>query len=239
MAEKISIQNSYSKVNEALMKLFDESGVRRTFTVPYVKGQSTADHIASVGQAATQSGGLTANMITSAHHSDGKGWGSEDGHTVAHPTQKLQDTIIPKNDENAKAVIVAAQTHLNNIAKFVGDKNPAIVTANSQLGLLKPLDGAGMNLFDFGGMIIQVLHRPTQELAKAHDKTKAGGPHPKLRAPSTAGGPKTPPEGAGEPQPGGQAPEPSEAAPEAPAPVSVGAPGPPATPVAQAAPVQA
>ncbi len=56
MAEKINLQKSLSKVNESLTRLFDESGVRRSFTVPYVEGQDMADHIKTVG-AAAQTGG--------------------------------------------------------------------------------------------------------------------------------------------------------------------------------------
>ena len=43
MADKINVQKTFSGVNEALTKLFDESGVKRTFTVPYIDGQGMED----------------------------------------------------------------------------------------------------------------------------------------------------------------------------------------------------
>ena len=183
MAEKINLQKSFSKVNESLVHLFDESGVRRTFTVPYIEGQETADHIKSVAAAAQQAGGLGANLLMTAHHSDGKGYGSGDGHTVAHGAESLRNTIVPKDDENAKAVIAAAQAHLNNIGKLIGDDDPAVKTANNQLALVKKTDAAGMNLFDLGVFITQILHQPNQAIARAHDATKSGTVTGKLRAP--------------------------------------------------------
>ena len=183
MAEKINLQKSFSKVNESLVKLFDQSGVRRSFTVPYLDGQSMADHVNAVGQAAGQAGGLGSSLVLTAHHSEGKGYGSADGHTVGHGADALRGTIIPKDDENAKAAIEAAQAHVNNIGKLIGDSDPVIRTANSQLGLVKKSDAAGMNLFDFGVLITQALAQPNQAIARAHSGTKNGGHSVKLRAP--------------------------------------------------------
>src|ERR1700687_2434540 len=109
MADTVHLKNDYSKLNEAIIRVFDEGGVKRSFTVPYINGQEMKDHINAVGEAAQGTGGLTKNLIMSAHHSSGKGWGSDAGHTVGHPTDKLRQTIIPKDDENAKAAIAAAQ----------------------------------------------------------------------------------------------------------------------------------
>lgn len=184
MADKVNLKKSYSALNEKLAKQFDKSGVRRSFTVPYIEGQSMDEHITAVGQAATQSGGLTGNLLTSAHHSEGKGWGSGDGHTVGHPSEKLRNTIIPKDDESAKETIEAAQKHLNNVAKLIGDDDPAVMTANGQLALVKKTDGAGMNLLDFGVMMTQLMHGPNQAVARAHSGTKDGGHAPHLRAPN-------------------------------------------------------
>ena len=181
--EKINLTKSYAKLNESLAKQFDGSGVKRSFTVPYTN-EPMNEHIAAVGQAASQSGGLTANLLTSFHHSDGKGWGSDEGSTQGHPSDKLRTTIIPKDSEEAKATIEAAQKHLDNIGKLIGEDNPAVVTANSQLNLVKKSNAAGMNLLDFGVMMTQIMHRPTQMVAQAHDQTKDGGMHPKLRGPA-------------------------------------------------------
>ena len=181
MAERINVQKSFSAVNESMVRLFDESGVRRTFTVPYIEGQEMADHVKSVSDAAKQAGGLGANLITTAHHSDGKGYGSGDGHTVAHGAENLRNAIVPKDDKNAKAVIAAAQTHLNNVGKLIGDDNPAVKTANNQLNLVKKTDAAGMNLFDVGVFITQILHPVNQAIAQAHDAGMPDGPSAKLR----------------------------------------------------------
>ena len=218
MAESVNLQKSYSRLNEKLIKLFDASGVRRSFTVPYVDGQDMNIHVESVGQAATQSGGLTNNLIMTAHHSGGKGWGSGEGHTVGHPADKLRNTVIPKDDEHAKAAIDAAQTHLNNVAKLIGDDDPAVKTAKSQLDLVKKTEGAGMTLLDFGVMLQQLTYAPNQAVARQHNDVKSAGPgHPKLQAPSTSAA-QDGSDGAGEPQgeaqPAGSQPE-AQAAPSA------------------------
>lgn len=183
MADKINVQKTFSGVNESLTKLFDESGVKRTFTVPYIDGQGMDEHINAVGQAANETGGLTNNLITTQHHSSGKGWGSGDGHTVGFLADHLRNTIIPADDENAKTAIEAAQRHINEIAKGLGDDAPEIKVANGQLALLKKHDAAGMNLMDFGVMIQQMLHAPNQAIARAHSGKKDGGHAPHLRPP--------------------------------------------------------
>ena len=212
MADTVNLQKNFSVLNEKLIKLFDESGVKRSFTVPYINGQEMHEHITAVGQAATQVGGLTKNLITTAHRSGGKGWGNGDGHTVGHPADKLKSTIIPKDDERAKAAIAAAQKSLNDIEFLLGKDSAEVKTAKSQLAIVKKTDGAGMNLLDFGVMLIQLMYRPTQAVARAHDQTKPGGMHPKLRPPVDES--QAAPQGGAQPQEG--APEPS-AAPPAPA----------------------
>ena len=229
MADTVNLKKSYSALNEKLTQLFDESGVRRTFTVPYVEGQPMADHISAVGQVASQSGGLTGNMITSAHHSTGKGWGSGDGHTVGHSTDKLRMAVIQKGDPHAKAAVDAAQKHINNLKFLLGDNEPSIQTAQSQLDLVKKTDGAGMNLLDFGGMLTQIMLRPTQAAARAHSGTKKGGHSPQLRAPEEEAAPsgqESQLEPQGEAQGGEAAPTPQPVAGAAPT-ASVGAPAAP------------
>ena len=71
----------------------------------------------------------------SAHQTTGKGWGSDEGHTVGHPSEKLHQTMIPKNDENAKAAIAAAQSMVNNFKKLLGDDDPTVQTAQGHLNL--------------------------------------------------------------------------------------------------------
>ena len=167
MAERVNVRKSFANVNESLIRLFDESGVRRSFTVPYIDGQDTADHIKSVSAAAGQAGGLGNNLLMTAHHSEGKGFGTGDGHTVAHPVDKLWNAVIPADDKNAKAAIDAAQTHINNVGKLIGDNDPAVKTADGQLALVKKTDAAGMNLFHFGVFLTQILHPVNQAIARA------------------------------------------------------------------------
>lgn len=209
MADKgVSLKKSYAALNEALVKLFDELGVKRSFTVPYLEGQEMHEHVDAVGQAAQQSGGLTNNLITTAHHSDGKGWGSPDGHTVGHPSDKLRTTIIPADDENAKSAIEVAQKHINNMGKLLGDDDPTIQTANSQLNLVKKNSGQGMTLLDFGVLLIQIMFAPLQTIARKHSQTHPDGPAPHLRGSKAQEEPaEGQPEGQGEAQPEEGAPE--------------------------------
>ncbi len=182
--EPVKIQNAYSRLNEKIIDLFDHSGVRRSFTVPYVEGQPTDEHVTAVGQAAQQAGGLTNNLLMSAHHSGGKGWGSGDGHTVAHPADDLRRTLIPKDSEEAKAAVSSAKSFVNQIAKFLGDNEPAIKTAKSQLSIVGAHDGTGMTLLDFGVALTQIVNGPIKAIARAHSGTKDGGHAPQLRAPA-------------------------------------------------------
>ena len=85
----VKIHSLYSKLNESLTDLFDNAGARRTFTVPYVAEQSTADHVTAVGQAAMESGGLTKSLVSTAHKSGGKGWGSDQGSTIGHSSAAI------------------------------------------------------------------------------------------------------------------------------------------------------
>lgn len=215
MAESVNLKQSYSTLNEKLIQLFDESGVKRSVTIPYIEGQSMADHIEAVGKAASQVGGLAANVAMSAHHSGGKGYGSGDGHTVLHSADKLRSTIIPKDDESAKAVIAAAQKHLSNLEFLLGKKDPSLQAAQGQLNLVKPTNAAGMNLFDLAMLAIGIMHKPTQAVARAHSGTKQGGHAAHLRAPEAPGGQEPTPEAQGGAQDQNQAPTDQSAAPEA------------------------
>jgi len=218
MADSVSLQKDYSRLNECLIALYDGSGVKRTATVPYIDQQEMSDHIAAVDAALKQSGGLTANVVSTAHHSKGKGWGSSEGHTVGHPSQKLRDTIIPKDDEKAKDAIDAAQKLLNDVKKLLGDKEPAVLTAQGLLDLVKPTSGQGMNLLDFGALLQHLVNKPILAVARAHSGTKEGGHAPHLRAPGKATpieGAETPKEAQGGTPGAEQAPTAQAAAPEA------------------------
>lgn len=212
----VNLHKMYSAVNSSLTKLFDNLGVQRTFTIPYVDGQDMSEHVQTVGKAAGAHGGLAKNFVTTSHHSDGKGWGTGDGHTVGHPTHSLRSTVIPKDDADAKAAIQATQKYLKAIGSLLGDNDPSVETAMNKLALVKKTDAAGMNLFDFGTLLIQILHAPTQAVARAHHMKKPqGGTTSKLLPPHT-----------GEQQPAPEEPQAPNAAPAAAAPAQV----PPAAP---------
>jgi len=186
MADTVNLQKSYSKMNESLVKLYDDSGVHRSTTVPYIDGQSMEDHIGALKVALSEVGGATNNLVLTHHHSDGKGWGSGDGHTVAYNGDKLRTTVIPHDSKPAKAALDAAQTHLNNLKTLLGKDNPTMQTAQGQLDLAKKTDAEGMNLMDLGVLLTQIMYRPTQLVAKMHSGTKPGGHAAHLRGPVEA-----------------------------------------------------
>lgn len=209
----VNLKQDYSALNETLIKVFDESGVKRSFTVPYIEGQEMADHINSVAAAAKQTGGLTTNLIMSAHHSSGKGWGSGEGHTVGHSTEKLRQTTIPQKDPHAKAAIAAAQTLVNDLKFLMGDDEPTVQEAQGHLNLVKPTNAQGMSLFDFGSMLIAMFQKPLQAVARLHSGTKKGGHSAQLRGPEAQQGQEQPSEAQGEAQPAGETSE-AQASPE-------------------------
>jgi hypothetical protein len=232
--EPVNLHASYSRLNESLADQFDKAGVKRSFSVPYIDGQKTEDHIKAVGQAGIQSGGLSNNLMSTYHHASGKGWGHGEGETVGHPGDKLTETIIPKNDEHASKTIKAAQTHLNNIKSLLGDKESTVKEAQGQLDLVKKNNGAGMNLLHFGVFLQQIMNAPMQAVARAHSGTKDGGHAAHLRAPGGAQ------PAAAEPAAPGDQPAPEQESANAPAaPAAPGAPQAPAAPqAAPAAPAQ-
>jgi hypothetical protein len=180
----VKLQRAYSRMNEAITKLFDGSGVKRSATIPYIDGQQTHEHITAVGNALQQAGGLTKNLLTSFHHSGGAGWGSGDGSTVAHPADALRSTIIPKGSENAEAAISACRSLLSDIEKLLGANDPTVKVAKAQLGLVSKHDAQGMNCLDFGVSLQQICHLPLQSVARKHNDTKGNGPgHVKLQPP--------------------------------------------------------
>jgi hypothetical protein len=180
---KINLKKSFAKVQESLAALADGLGVKRAFAVPFVSGESAADHIKSVGNAAATAGGLGHVLLTSGHKSGGKGYGSGDGETVGHHAQKLRETLIPKDWPEAQAAISAAQRFISQVGSLLGEKDQSVQVAQSQLDLVKKTSGAGMSAFDFFVLIQQCLFAPTQAIARAHSGTKPGGHSPALRAP--------------------------------------------------------
>jgi hypothetical protein len=134
--------------------------------------------------------------------------------------------IIPKDDENAKAVIVAAQKLLNDL-ESVTPKNEQshVQVAKNQLAVVKKTNGEGMNLLDFDAFMINLFFKPMQALARAHARVHPSGnplrhqpARETMQQPQAAVQPGQPaPEAPAAPQAAGQAPAAAEpgAAPEA------------------------
>jgi hypothetical protein len=180
IAGKVNLMKLYSKMNVAVTDLFDSLGVRRSLTLPHQNGQDMASHITDVGQAIQAVGGITANMITATHTKhDPKG-----GATVAHPSEQLRQTIIPKNFLLAQKAVDACRTLVNKIASLVPDETPEVLRAKSVVALLDRHDMAGMSAFDAGVTLIAVTHPLFKLLARQHSFVKHGPTgHPRLTAP--------------------------------------------------------
>jgi hypothetical protein len=168
----INLHTSVAQVNENLVRLNDSLGVRRAFSTPFVDGAGMDEHIKTVGAAADQHGGLMKVLISSYHHEKGKGWGSGEGETVGHPVEKLNTTLIPKDFAPAIKVIGAVRTLVTKAASIVGDKDPAITRARSQLGLLSAANGAQMNLFDFDSFMQFIVFPVIQSVSRVHSRVK-------------------------------------------------------------------
>jgi|SRR5690242_17124801 len=206
----VNLKKSFANLNEKMSKSFDDSGVRRNFTVPYVKGHDMGQHVQDVGKVAMQSGGIPNNFLTSYHHGTGKGWGSEDGETVGHPAHQLQNSVISKGNKSVEDAIEAAQTHLSNLAHVLGKDDPNIMASQHQLDLVKKTQGVGMTLFNLGTLLLQIMFRPTQAAARAHARQKTGGVSGRLQPPAqeqeaSAEGQESPEGGQEEAQPAGVA----------------------------------
>ncbi len=179
----VSLQKAYSLINERLCQLFDANGVKRSFSIPYLKNQETADHVASLGAKLPEVGGVTKTFILTFHHAGGKGWHSEDGMTVGFPIDALKKTLITKEKPEAISALSATKSFLNKISGLIGDTK-TVSTAKSQLSMVSKMKGEGMDLFDFGAALIALVSTPLQEIARAHHNTKSHGPnHARLSPP--------------------------------------------------------
>jgi|SRR5579872_5144667 len=178
LAGSVNLHRAFSKLNEALMKLADESGVVRTATIPHISGQSMAEHLEIVGQTLAQAGGLTANVLTATHSVHGP----DGGVTVAHPAEKLRQTIVTKDNKNAKAAIDACKSFISKAEFLLGETRETKI-AKSQLSLVGKSDGAGMTVADLMLSLINIPVPVIQAVARAHSGTKDGGHAPHLRAP--------------------------------------------------------
>jgi hypothetical protein len=186
------IHRAFSALNEKIIAMLDANGCKRAFTVPYADAPM-AKHIADVGTVAAQSGGLGNNILVTAHHSNGRGFGSSDGHTVGYNADALRSTILPdggESAESAKVAIDACKSLISKISKLIGEYIPEVKTAKSQLALVGRANGRGMNLADLAIVLLQVPGPPLQALARQYAETHDGGATGQLRGPHERKTPK-------------------------------------------------
>jgi hypothetical protein len=183
----VNLHRAFGKLQEALTKLADESGVRRVLTLPFIHGGSAADHITAVSTALQSAGGMGNNLLTSFHKSGGRGFGSGDGSTQAWPATKLRETIIIKDDPNAIKAIAAARSLVNLVAKLVGDDDNSVTQARSYLSIIGKANGSGMTVADLCMALTALTNPVLQTVARKHSSAKHGGEHhAKLSAPIKA-----------------------------------------------------
>jgi hypothetical protein len=183
------IHRAFSALNEKIIKMLDENGCKRAFTVPYADAPM-AKHIADVGTVAASAGGLGNNILVTAHHSTGAGFGSSDGHTVGYNADALRSTILPSGDTSAKAAIDACKSLITKVSKLIGEYIPEVKTAKSQLELVGRAGGRGMNLCDLAVVLLQIPGPALQALARAYSETHDGGASSQLRGPHERKTPK-------------------------------------------------
>jgi hypothetical protein len=187
------IHRAFSALNEKIIAMLDANGCKRSFTVPYAE-TPMAKHIQDVGTVAAQSGGLGNNLLVTAHHSNGKGFGSSDGHTVGYNADKLREIILPasgESAESAKAAIEACKSLITKISKLIGEYIPEVKMAKSQLALVGRANGRGMTLMDLAVVLLQIPGPALQALARQYAETHDGGAIGQLRGPHERKTPKS------------------------------------------------
>jgi len=145
-----------------------------------VKGEQMHEHIAAVGKVLPTIGGVTTNFLTATHTQHDPNGGA----TVAHPSHKLREAIVPKDSVEAKAAISACRNFVNKVASLLGNEDPAVQKAKSQVALIGHSEGQGMTAFDLGAGLISIPGPLIQKLARLHSGTKDGGHSPSRRAPN-------------------------------------------------------
>ena len=180
VAGSVNLHRAFSRLNEAIAALFDGLGVKRSATIPHIEGQPMADHLADVSQVLQQTGGMTSNLVTSTHSKHGPNGGV----TVAHPAQKLRETIIPNDDPKAIKAIDACKSFVSKVESLIGE-TPEVKLAKSQLARVGKHHGSGMSAADLGVALLNIPTQVIQAVARAHSGTKDGGHGPQLRAPKS------------------------------------------------------
>lgn len=162
----VKVQKEFSNIGHALTDLADNLGIKRSFTVPYVE-QDMHEHIEAVGAAAAEAGGLTRNLLFTFHTKGKRGWGTPDGATVGFNATKLREAIIPADFEQAKIALADTKTLVNEYAKLLGNDDPVVKTAQSQLNVIGKHNGQGMTALDFSLALLSLPGPLLQAVARA------------------------------------------------------------------------
>jgi hypothetical protein len=168
--EGVNLKRAFSKLNSAITALFDGLGIRRSSTISHVAGETMASHIETVGNALLTVGGLHANLLIATHtkHS------ATGGETIAYSADKLKAAIIPSKSEDAIKAIQSCRNFVNSVAKLIGDDEPVVRVAKSQLALIGKADMAGMSAFDAGAALLSIPGPLIQLIAQRHNFIKHG-----------------------------------------------------------------
>jgi hypothetical protein len=178
VAKSVNLLKLYSNLNSAIGDLFQNLGLKPSLNMPHQDGQSMADHINNFGSELANHGGITANMILATHtRHDPKG-----GSTQSFPSEKLRQTIIPKNFEPAIHAAAVCRNLVNKSAAMIPDE-PAAQLAKSQIALISHNNLSGMSAFDAGASLIAIVHPLFQALARNHNLYKHGEHVAHLTAP--------------------------------------------------------
>ncbi len=165
-------QKLQANIDDSLIDLADKLNIPRSFSVPYIAGQSTDDHIQAVTNAAGPVGGLGRSVITSAHDPGGAGFGSGEGKTVGHDAGAMFNTAIPADDPRAKQAIDLTQQQVDMYKGELGADNKAVQQAQAKLDFIKKQSGAGMSVLQFGTALHDAVILPTQAAQRQQQVTE-------------------------------------------------------------------
>jgi hypothetical protein len=167
-SEGVNLHRAFSRLQEAVTSLLDNLGIKRSGTIKHIDDETMAAHLQAVHQALQPVGGVTKNMLTVGHTIHGS------GETVAHPSEKLRQVIVPAKYEPAVRAIAACRAFVSKAESLIGE-TPEVKVAKSQLALIGRQGGSGMTAFDLAGALLSVPSPVIKVLAKKHSAHKHGG----------------------------------------------------------------
>jgi hypothetical protein len=165
--EGVNLHRAFSKLQESVTQLLDGLGISRSATVPHISGETTESHINNLSAALHPVGGVTKNMITVGHTIHGS------GESVAHPSEKLRQVLIPAKFEPAIKAVAACRSFVSKVESLIGE-TPETQVAKSQIALIGRQDGKGMTAFDLSAALLSVPSPLIKLLAKKHSLHKHG-----------------------------------------------------------------